>query len=96
MRSYVLHPYQMVKDLRTEHEVGNTSAVFDGDIDDFIEAGSVGAVREKRSLTNEPGHEDGLSAVYQAQQRGLPPQRRTVDEQGPGWHPRPAAHRDRP
>ncbi|HEU4329957.1 MAG TPA: peptide chain release factor 2 [Lapillicoccus sp.] len=39
MRSYVLHPYQMVKDLRTEHEVGNTSAVFDGDIDDFIEAG---------------------------------------------------------
>ena len=39
MRSYVLHPYQMVKDLRTEHEVGNPSAVFDGDIDDFIEAG---------------------------------------------------------
>ena len=39
MRSYVLHPYQMVKDLRTEHEVGNTSAVFDGDIDAFIEAG---------------------------------------------------------
>ena len=39
MRSYVLHPYQMVKDLRTEHEVGNTSAVFDGEIDDFIEAG---------------------------------------------------------
>jgi peptide chain release factor 2 len=39
MRSYVLHPYQMVKDLRTEHEVGNTSGVFDGEIDDFIEAG---------------------------------------------------------
>jgi peptide chain release factor 2 len=39
MRSYVLHPYQMVKDLRTEHEVGNTSAVFDGEIDDFIESG---------------------------------------------------------
>ena len=39
MRSYVLQPYQMVKDLRTEHESGNPSAVFDGDIDDFIDAG---------------------------------------------------------
>jgi peptide chain release factor 2 len=39
MRSYVLHPYQMVKDLRTEHETGNTSAVFDGEIDDFLESG---------------------------------------------------------
>jgi peptide chain release factor 2 len=39
MRSYVLHPYQMVKDLRTQYESGNTSGVFDGEIDDFIEAG---------------------------------------------------------
>lgn len=39
MRSYVLQPYQMVKDLRTEFEVGNPAAVFDGDIDGFIEAG---------------------------------------------------------
>jgi peptide chain release factor 2 len=39
MRSYVLHPYQMVKDLRTEHETGNPVAVFDGDLDGFIEAG---------------------------------------------------------
>ncbi|ARQ70410.1 peptide chain release factor 2 [Streptomyces marincola] len=39
MRSYVLQPYQMVKDLRTEHEVGNPQAVLDGDIDDFLEAG---------------------------------------------------------
>ena len=39
MRSYVLQPYQMVKDLRTEHESGNTAAVLDGQIDDFIDAG---------------------------------------------------------
>ena len=39
MRSYVLHPYQMVKDLRTEYEVGNPQSVFDGDIDGFLEAG---------------------------------------------------------
>jgi peptide chain release factor 2 len=39
MRSYVLHPYQMVKDLRTEYETGNTTAVFDGDIDEFLESG---------------------------------------------------------
>ena len=39
MRSYVLHPYQMVKDLRTEYEVGNPAAVLDGDIDGFLEAG---------------------------------------------------------
>jgi peptide chain release factor 2 len=39
MRSYVLHPYQMVKDLRTEYEVGNPQGVLDGDIDGFIEAG---------------------------------------------------------
>jgi peptide chain release factor 2 len=45
MRSYVLHPYQMVKDLRTEFEVSNPSAVFDGDIDGFLEAG----IRWKRT-----------------------------------------------
>src|SRR5204863_5290230 len=45
MRSYVLHPYQVVKDLRTSYEVGNPTAVFDGDIDGFIEAG----IRWRRS-----------------------------------------------
>jgi peptide chain release factor 2 len=39
MRNYVLNPYQMVKDLRTEFESGNPQAVLDGDIDGFLEAG---------------------------------------------------------
>lgn len=39
MRNYVLNPYQIVKDLRTSYESGNPQAVFDGDIDAFLEAG---------------------------------------------------------
>src|SRR4051794_6826202 len=38
IRSYVLHPYQLVKDHRTEHEVGNTQGVLDGHLDGFVQA----------------------------------------------------------
>ena len=56
IRSYVLHPYQMVKDLRTEVETGNTAAVLDGDLDRFLAAslaarlaGADDAAREVRA-----------------------------------------------
>lgn len=38
IRSYVLHPYKLIKDHRTNHEVGNVTRILDGDIDEFIEA----------------------------------------------------------
>ena len=44
MRSYVLAPYQMVKDLRTEHEENNPDSVFDGEIEGFVNA----AIRWRR------------------------------------------------
>jgi peptide chain release factor 2 len=50
IRNYVLHPYQMVKDLRTGVETGNTQGVLDGEIDELVEA----AVRWRRTRDEEP------------------------------------------
>jgi len=48
IRSYVLHPYQMVKDLRTNVEKGNAQGVLDGDLDDFLEASLAARVGNQR------------------------------------------------
>ena len=48
IRSYVLHPYQMVKDLRTNYETGNTGAVLDGDLDAFMQAELERGIGEER------------------------------------------------
>ncbi|MNR50135.1 Peptide chain release factor 2 [compost metagenome] len=38
IRNYVLHPYKLIKDLRTNHETSNTQAVLDGDLDEFLKS----------------------------------------------------------
>ena len=52
MRSYVLHPYQMVKDLRTNYEVNDPSKVLDGDLDGFLEAGIRWRMSEQQTQSN--------------------------------------------
>lgn len=52
IRSYVLHPYQMIKDLRTNYETGNTKAVLDGDLDDFMIANLASRSSNSTSLTD--------------------------------------------
>ena len=47
VRNYVMAPYQLVKDLRSEHETSNISAVLDGDLDPFIESSLLGAMKQK-------------------------------------------------
>ena len=49
IRSYVLHPYQMVKDLRTNVEKGNANGVLDGDLDEFVEASLAARVGAQRN-----------------------------------------------
>ena len=57
IRSYVLHPYTMVKDLRTDHETGNTQAVLDGELDPFIEAYLKWSTRQPGQGSRPTAHE---------------------------------------
>ena len=57
IRSYVLQPYQLVKDLRTEHEAGDVARVLDGDLDSFIEAYLLMSAQRGRTAATSSGEE---------------------------------------
>ena len=79
IRSYVLHPYQLVKDLRTGHETGNTQAVLDGDLDAFIRAyllaQATGGRRPSNAVSDAelPLAELSLELAEPPNRRGRPP-----------------------
>ena len=79
MRNYVLNPYQIVKDLRTGYEVGNPTAVFDGDLDGFLEAG----IRWRR----------GRSAPPRTAEPSVPAARRGATSPSPSSTARSAGRR---
>ena len=66
IRSYVLHPYQMVKDLRTNYETGNTGAVLDGDLDGFMQAELERGSARKQSPRDDgrPGRDVDVGLTY--------------------------------
>ena len=55
IRSYVLHPYQLVKDHRTDHEMGNAQGVLDGDLDGFVHAYLLAKARREGGLAMDSG-----------------------------------------